>query len=65
MKQYPEKGSANDEKVKERDNINHISMIADSVFVCGPPGMPEAITQTLLEEKLVQTTDDVHYEKWW
>ena len=45
----------------KNDNI----MIEDAVFVCGPPGMPESITKILSEEKLVQSTDNVHFEKWW
>jgi len=39
--------------------------IADAVFVCGPPGMPESMMDILSEEKLVQSTDNVHFEKWW
>lgn len=40
-------------------------MVADAVFVCGPPGMPESISETLLEEKLVRSADNVHFEQWW
>lgn len=39
--------------------------IADAVFVCGPPGMPESMMTILSEEKLVQSTNNVHFEKWW
>lgn len=40
-------------------------MVADSVFVCGPPGMPESIVNILSKEKIVQSTKSVHFEKWW
>ena len=41
-----------------------VGVVADAVFVCGPPGMPESITK-ILEEKFVQSEDSVHFEKWW
>mmetsp|Transcript_45228 Transcript_45228/g.94868 ORF Transcript_45228/g.94868 Transcript_45228/m.94868 type:complete len:323 (-) Transcript_45228:160-1128(-) len=41
------------------------TLVADAVFVCGPPGMPESMMKILSEEKFVQSTDNVHFEKWW
>lgn len=46
-------------------NGENQSMMVDAVFVCGPPGMPESITTILSEGKFVQSTDDVHFERWW
>lgn len=48
--------------IQEQEQNN---MIADAVFVCGPPGMPEYMMMILSEEKLVQSTNSVHFEKWW
>jgi NAD(P)H-flavin reductase len=39
--------------------------VADAVFVCGPPGMPEAMLGMLLEAGLVRSADVVLFEKWW
>ncbi|KAL7536586.1 hypothetical protein ACHAXR_007269 [Thalassiosira sp. AJA248-18] len=50
-----------EETTHEQDD----NMIADEVFVCGPPGMPECITRILSEEKFVRSTRNVHFEKWW
>ncbi|KAL9180617.1 hypothetical protein ACHAXT_011070 [Thalassiosira profunda] len=41
------------------------SMVADDVFVCGPPGMPESMIEILSKEKLVRSADDINFEKWW
>ena len=35
------------------------------VFLCGPPGMPESIMEQLVEEKIVQSRNNIHFEKWW
>ncbi len=48
--------------------------MADLVYVCGPPGMPEDIQGMLLSnksnegngvKKFVRSAEDVHFEKWW
>ena len=41
------------------------SMVADDVFICGPPGMPESMIEILSKEKLVRSADDINFEKWW
>jgi ferredoxin-NADP reductase len=45
-------------------------MIADLVYICGPPGMPEDVQHLLLPSqkgriRFVRSTEDVHFEKWW
>lgn len=45
--------------------VNTENMIADAVYVCGPPGMPESMIKILSEDKLVKSTDSIHFEKWW
>ena len=37
----------------------------NEVFLCGPPGMPESIMEQLVEEKTVQSRNNIHFEKWW
>ena len=37
----------------------------EAVFLCGPPGMPESIMEQLVEEKIVQSRNNIHFEKWW
>jgi hypothetical protein len=51
------------------DNEEEEDVIADLVYICGPPGMPEEIQSLLFpsqnDRRLVRSTDDVNFEKWW
>ena len=47
------------------DNKNENAIVADAIYVCGPPGMPESMMKILLDGSLVQSEEDVHFEKWW
>ena len=47
-------------------------MIADLVYICGPPGMPEDMRRLLLplgddddKQEFVRSIEDVLFEKWW
>jgi len=55
----------NEQKVREEEE----DVIADLVYICGPPGMPEEIQSLLFpsqnDRRLVRSTDDVNFEKWW
>jgi len=56
----------NDERNQEEDD----DVIADLVYICGPPGMPEDMQRLIFPSqndriRFVQSTDDVHFEKWW
>lgn len=56
------------------DGDDENNMMADMVYICGPPGMPEDIEDMLLSnknnkgngvKKFVRSAEDVHFEKWW
>ena len=57
------------------DGDDENNMMADLVYICGPPGMPEDIIQGMLQsnknnkgngvKKFVRSAEDVHFEKWW
>ena len=51
----------------EQDDHN---TIADSVFICGPPGMPESLKDILMynssaSKGFIKSESHVHFEKWW
>merc|ERR1711971_748214 len=47
------------------DDRNENAIVADAVYVCSPPGMPESMTKILTDGSLVRSDEDVHFEKWW
>ena len=51
----------------EQDDHN---TIADSLFICGPPGMPESLKDILMynssaSKGFIKSESHVHFEKWW
>lgn len=57
--------ASNEKMMSSHTGKQDKNMIADAIFVCGPPGMPESMVKILSEERLVQSTNNVHFEKWW
>jgi ferredoxin-NADP reductase len=62
------------QQLEGEDGDDENNMMADLVYVCGPPGMPEDIQGMLLSnknnegngvKKFVRSAEDVHFEKWW
>ena len=51
----------------EQDDHN---TIADSLFICGPPGMPESLKDILMynssaSKGFIKSESHVYFEKWW
>jgi len=54
----------------QRTEQDEHNTIADSVFICGPPGMPESLKDILMynssaSKGFIKSESDVHFEKWW
>eukprot|EP00956_Cyclotella_meneghiniana_P030383 scaffold76296_cov43-Cyclotella_meneghiniana.AAC.2 len=54
----------------QRTEQDEHNTMADSVFICGPPGMPESLKDILMynssaSKGFIKSESDVHFEKWW
>ena len=54
----------------QRTQQDEHNTVADSVFICGPPGMPESLKEILSDQNtiskgFVKSEADIYFEKWW